>query len=255
MENNIRIISYIVGIIFLIMFIITGNPYYIVHPGETAIRLRFGSIIDSQRESGMYTRVPFIDEIIIINNRMCKFEIDLMGGLSKDLQSVNTKFIINYKIDNAISLYRSIGTDFENIIIRPFAIESIKSGLSKYTAEHLIQFRDEAKEIIFNDLKNRLRNFDITIIDVSFASAQFSSEFMLSVERKQVAEQEAKTSKNMTEKIREEAIQIKTIADAEAYSLNIKKQSLTSELIELKKIEKWNGILPQVTGNVPTIKI
>ena len=78
---------------------------------------------------------------------------------------------------------------------------------------------------------------------------------MLSVERKQVAEQDSRTAKNMTEKIKEEAIQIKTMAEAESYSLKIKRESLTPELIELKKIEKWNGVLPQVSGNLPTIKI
>lgn len=255
MSREIKLLTLILGIILLFVLAWVGNPYYIVHPGETALRLRFGSIIDAQKESGMYTRIPFIDEIIIMNNRICKMEVDLQGGLSKDLQSVTTKFIINYKIDDAIALYKGIGTDFEQIIIKPFAIESIKSGLSKYTAEHLIQFRDETKDIIYKDLKERLKKFDITIIDVSFAYAQFSQEFMLSVERKQVAEQDSRTAKNMTEKIKEEAIQIKTMAEAESYSLKIKREALTPELIELKKIEKWNGILPRVSGNLPTIKI
>jgi prohibitin 2 len=249
------IMTFIVGLGFLVLLYAVRSSYYIVHPGETALRLRFGSIIDAQKESGIYARIPFVDEIVIMNNRICKMEVDLQGGLSKDLQSVTTKFIINYKIDDAISLYKSIGTDFEQIIIKPFAIESIKSGLSKYTAEHLIQYRDETKDIIYKDLKERLKKFDITIIDVSFAYAQFSQEFMLSVERKQVAEQDARTAKNMTEKIKEEALQIKTMADAESYSMRIKKEALTPELIELKKIEKWNGVLPHVAGNIPTIKI
>lgn len=255
MSRETRLLTLALSVLILFILSWLGAPYYIVHPGETALRLRFGSIIDAQKESGMYTRIPFIDEIVIMNNRMCKMEVDLQGGLSKDLQSVTTKFIINYRIDDAISLYKAIGTDFEQIIIKPFAIESIKSGLSKYTAEHLIQFRDETKDIICKDLKERLKKFDITIIDMSFAYAQFSQEFMLSVERKQVAEQDSRTAKNMTEKIKEEAIQIKTMADAEAYSLKIKRESLTPELIELKKIEKWNGVLPQVSGNLPTIKI
>lgn len=254
-QQETKMITFGIAGVVLLILLWSGNPYYIVHPGETALRLRFGCIIDSQKDSGMYSRIPFIDEIIIMNNRMCKMDVNLDGGLSKDLQSVSTKFIINYKIEDAISLYKSIGTDFEEIIIKPFAIESIKSGLSKYTAEHLIQFRDETKDIIYKDLKERLKKYDITIIDVSFAFSQFSQEFMLSVERKQVAEQDSRTAKNMTERIKEEAIQIKTMADAESYSLKIKKESLTPELIELKKIEKWNGVLPQVSGNIPTIKI
>lgn len=63
------------------------------------------------------------------------------------------------------------------------------------------------------------------------------------------------TAKNTTEQVKEEILQTKAKVDAEAYSLKIKKESVTKDLIELKKaeafinaIEKWDGHLPTVMG-------
>ena len=245
MNRNEKLSAYGIGALLVLLLILFGSPYYIVEPGETAIRIRFGSIIDAQKESGLYSKVPFVDDIIHMNNRICAFEVVTKGGLSKDLQSIGTSFLINYKIDDAIGLYKSVGTDFEKIIIEPFAWECIKSGLAKYTAEHLVQFRDETRDCIYKDLRDKLKPYNITVVEVNFVQAVFSAEFMHAVERKQIADQDAKTSKNLTEQIKEEAIQTKTRADAEAYSLKIKRENLTKELIELKKIEKWDGVLPK----------
>jgi hypothetical protein len=50
-------------------------------------------------------------------------------------------------------------------------------------------------------------------------------------------------------------LQSRSRAEAEAYSLKIKRESVTADLIELKKIEahvkaieKWDGKLPHVSG-------
>ena len=58
-------------------------------------------------------------------------------------------------------------------------------------------------------------------------------------------------------------MQTKTAAEAEAYSLNIKKETVTDKLIELKKIEaflkaieKWDGVLPRVASSaVPLLDL
>lgn len=48
---------------------------------------------------------------------------------------------------------------------------------------------------------------------------------------------------------------MRTRAEAEAFALRVKKEAVTKELIalqqveiQLKAIEKWNGVLPRVNG-------
>jgi len=58
------------------------------------------------------------------------------------------------------------------------------------------------------------------------------------------------------ERIKIEGEQTITSAKAEAEALRLQRANISTDLIELRKIEanlkaieKWNGILPQVTGN------
>jgi len=241
------------GILFVFAF-----SFYVVEPGYTALHLRMGRIIDSHTESGAYFKAPLVDTIIYINQRICKSEIET-SALSKDLQTVSIEVAINYKINNAMQLYRTVGTNFEHVIINPFAQESIKAVIAKFTAEDLIQYRHTAKDKVFQELKERLFPLSIELIDFNFVHLDFSADFIKAVEEKQIAEQSAKTAKNLTEKVKEESLQIKSRAEAEAYSLNVKKSSVTPELIALKKtdafikaIDKWDGKLPHIMGgNAP----
>lgn len=222
--------------------------YYIVEPGYTALHLRMGSIIKDHVESGMYFRVPIIDDVIMINNRICKSEISTTA-LSKDLQSVAADVAINYRIRDAIKLYKTVGTDFEKVILDPYSQESIKAITARFTAEDLIRIREEAKKEVYDELKARLDPIFIELIDFNFVHLDFTPQFIHAVEEKQIAEQTAKTAHNLTDKVKEEALQTKMRADAEAYALNIKKSCTTPEIVELKKIEKWDGRLPMYYGS------
>jgi len=231
------------------------KPFYLVDPGETAIHLRLSRIRSAHKESGAYFKIPFIDSIVRINNRISKAEIETTA-LTKDLQTVSIEVAINYKISETIDLYKNVGVNFEEIIINPFAQETIKAVVAKFTAEDLIQSRHEAKELVFIDLQARLIPVYIEFIDFNFVHLDFSSEFIHSVEQKQIAEQSALTAKNLTEKVKEEALQTKARAEAEAYSLNVQKTAVTDAMIELKKIEKWDGHLPMYVGSgTPLITI
>jgi regulator of protease activity HflC (stomatin/prohibitin superfamily) len=128
--------------------------------------------------------------------------------------------------------------------------------IARYTAEDLIQNRHEAKEKIYNDLKARLRPHYIDFIEVNFSHADFSEEFIKAVESKQIALQESMKAKNLTDKIKETSIQTRLIADADAYAQQVKMQSATKELAQLKAIEKWNGVLPRViSGAIPFLDV
>ncbi len=194
MGKNQKAASVLIGLAGLLALAVLSMPYYIVNPGETALHLRLGEVIKSNTESGFYFKIPVVNNIVFINNRICKSEIET-SALSKDLQSVQIGIAINYKIDDALLLYKTIGTDFDKVIINPFTQESMKSVVAQFTAEDLIQFRHRAKEKVFTELKERLKPQYITLIDFNIIHSEFSVDFIKAVEEKQIAEQSAKQQK------------------------------------------------------------
>lgn len=250
--NNVKI-AFLSPFVFLSFLLLAS--FYTVTPGFTVLQLRMGRAIHVHHEAGLYFKIPFIDKIVYLDRRVNKTEIKT-DAMSRDLQTVIVEMVINYKIGDPFKLYERIGTNFIEVIIDPFTQESVKAVMAKFTAEDLIQCRHECKEKVVAELKERLAECDITLIDFNFIHLDFTDDFIKAVEQKQIAEQTAKQAKNLTEKIKEEAVQTRTKADAEAYSFKAKRESITQELIELKKIEalskavdKWNGVLPRVTTN------
>lgn len=235
--------------------IISYNSFFIVNPGFTALQMRMGKFITSYDVSGCYVKMPFVDSVVLINNRINKAEIET-SALSKDLQTVSIGMVINYRVKDARSLYQTVGTQFEQVIINPFTQESVKAIVAKFTAEDLIQCRHDAKDKVIAELASRLAPMHLILVDFNFIHLDFSKDFIHAVEEKQIAEQSAKTAKNLTEKVKEEALQIRSKAEAEAFSLKVKKESVNADLIALKQveilakaIEKWDGVLPKVTTN------
>lgn len=256
--NIIKPLIFIVTLVFLVLGAIffVNDFFYIVQPGFSAIHLRLGKIMSEHHEPGYYFKFPIIDSVAKFDVRIRKAFPDIeTKAMSKDLQPVSVGMVVNYKVDDARQLFESIGSDYEKIIIDPFTQESVKAVIAKFTAEDLIQRRHEAKELVISELSQRLKIRHIILIDFNFTHLDFSHDFIKAVEDKQIAEQRAKQAKNLTEKVREEALQARMRAEAEAFSLKVKKESVTPELIRLqeieaqfKAIERWNGVLPSVTG-------
>mgnify|MGYP002373108530 FL=1 len=83
----------------------------------------------------------------------------------------------------------------------------------------------------------------IVITDVAITNVDFSDSFDSSVEAKVKAEQEALTAKANLEQKKYEAEAIRAQAEAIQHAGG-------AEYVQLKWIEKWNGVLPStMTGN------
>jgi len=100
-----------------------------------------------------------------------------------------------------------------------------------------------------------LLSSNISVDAFSIVSFSFSEIFTDAIEAKQTAEQNALKAKRDLDRINVEAKQTIASATAEAEALRLQKMNISPDLIELRKIEanlkaieKWNGILPQVTG-------
>jgi regulator of protease activity HflC (stomatin/prohibitin superfamily) len=254
-KNLIKYIVFGVCTVAIGIFLYSNLPFYIVNPGYTALQLRMGNIINTRKEGGIYFKMPVLDTIVEMPNGIIKASIET-DALSKDLQQISIGIDVNYRYVNEAELYKATRGTPETIILVPFCHESIKAVISQYTAEQLIHNRHEAKDRIYLDLRDRLRPHFIEFIEVNFSHADFSKAFIKAVEDKQIATQESMMAKNQTEKVREMAVQAKLTADAEAYAQQVKKQSATKELAQLKAIEKWDGVLPKyVTGSIPFITV
>ena len=256
-------VAVIIGAILLFLLIL--RPWVQIGAGERGIVLNFGAVQKAVLKEGLHFRVPIMQEIVPMDVKVQK-SLTNAAASSSDLQEVSSEVALNYHIvpDKANIVYQSIGIQFKERIIDPALQEVVKAVTAKYTAEELITKRPAVSEAMRANLAERLLAHNIAVDAFSIVGFSFSKIFMEAIESKQTAEQLALKAKRDLDRIKIEAEQKVTAARAEAESLRLQRANISTDLIELRKIEanlkaidKWNGILPQVTGGgaVPFIGV
>jgi len=158
---------------------------------------------------------------------------------------------VNYRVDatKATSLYKNIGTKYQDIVLQPAIQESVKAVTSNYTAEELITKRNEVSDECTKELGLKMRRYGLSIDNFNIINFNFSEEFNKAIEEKQVAEQKVLTAKQELEKERIEADKKIVKAESERKANELKQQTLTDNVLKEKFIDKWNGELPKVSGS------
>jgi len=244
----------IIGIILLIL--VMFRPWVQIGAGERGIVMNFGAVQDHVLNEGMHFRIPIMQEVIIMDVKVQKVQTDASSA-SSDLQDVTLSVALNYHIipDKANHVYQNIGIHYKERIIDPAIHEVTKAVSAEYTAEELITKRPQVSEQMKEALSEKLLASNIYVDAVSIVTFSFSEVFMDAIEAKQTAEQHALKAKRDLDRIRIEAEQTIAAATAEAEALRLQKMNISPDLIELRKIEanlkaieKWDGVLPNVTG-------
>jgi prohibitin 2 len=254
-------LAIVIGVVIILLLIL--HPWVQVGAGQRGVVLNFGAVQDKVLDEGLHFLVPIMQKVALVNVQIQKATTETIAA-SSDLQDVTSTLALNYHIfpDKANVVYQSIGVEFKERVIDPAILEVVKAVTARYTAEELITKRPLVSEEMRSALADRLITNNITVDAFSIVAFSFSRVFTEAIESKQTAEQLALKAKRDLDRIKIEADQTIAAAKAEAEALRLQRANISPDLIELRKIEanlkaieKWNGILPQVTGNgaVPLI--
>lgn len=236
-------------IVVLIALIIVLNAFTAVTSGHTGVVTTFGKVSDQVLSEGLHFKIPFVQNIVLVDNRVQKAEAECSSA-SKDLQTVRSTIAVNYKIMNSYSasVYKNIGMDYESVIITPAIQECVKAVTARYTAEELITNRQTVSDLMSEQLKDKISSYGIDIQIFNIISFEFTEEYNAAIEAKQTAQQNALKAEQDLQRIKVEAEQTVAEAEAEAEAYRLKSEQITPEIILMSYIDKWDGRLPTVAS-------
>jgi regulator of protease activity HflC (stomatin/prohibitin superfamily) len=258
-ENGFKKILSIIGIIMVMIFFFSINPFVQIGAGERGVVMNWGQVQNAILTEGLHLRVPLMQSVQKISVRVQKSDVKTSGA-SKDLQDVGLELVVNWKINpsKVNKVYQTIGDEravLENIII-PAVSEMAKAASARKTAEEIITKRQELKKDIDELLVSRLANYGIILSDVSIIDIKFSDEFNKAIEAKQVAEQEAKQAIFKAEQAKNDAVARVNMAEGQAKAQQLQQQALSPELLQKMAIDKWDGHFPTyMGGTLPFLQI
>ena len=269
-EKNVKKIALIpAGIaVLVIAAILVLNCFTQVPTGHTGVLTTFGRVADYTLDSGIHMKAPW-QKVIKMDNRIQRATENL-SCFSSDIQEVSMIYTLNYQISSkdAMTIYRTIGSDYYNTIIVPTVQEAVKVCTAKYTAEELVSERTALAQAIEESLSGKLSGYNIMVNSTSIENMDFTDAFTNAVEAKQVAQQnKLKAETEAQQKVIEakaaadvkqieadaEAYQLVKRAEAEAEAYRMISESLTDKVIAKMYYDNWDGKLPNVVTDGSTL--
>ena len=202
--------------IILAIVIVGGSCVSTVPTGHTGILTTFGRVEDRNLPEGMNFHAPWQNITTMTNKEQIFTEKNLC--FSADLQEVAYTYTVKYSLlpSAAPTIYKTVGTDYFNILIKPQVNNAIKAEFGLVEAENMTELRTQLQAKINETVKTFATQYGIEI-SVVIDDFDFSDAYTNAIEAKQVAEQEAlrdRTQQQMeTERARQQAERAKIEAE------------------------------------------
>lgn len=246
----------VAGITFGIWFLVTGLfMLHTVGQREVAIVYNFSGTIAGKKDPGVVTTWPWQHvkkENVGIQHDEWNFG-EGNSAVSKDQQKVFGNLAVNYQINNqnVVDLYERVGQSWKSIIIDARVPQVFKEVTATYQTQDITANREELREQTRTRLAAELKPYDIDVVDVFVTNLGFSQVYTDSIEAKQKQVQDAQRAQaRVAEKEAEARQQVATAegeakanvarARGEATANRLRRQSLTSALIQWEAIQKLN---------------
>ena len=243
--TEVRVGRIIVASVLVVILVIAAvSSITIVPAGHTGVRVVAGRVT-GVAEEGLAFRIPFVETVQRMNNRTVAMEMHT-EAVTRDLQAVRMNYIVNYQLnpDSSAHVFRTIGTAYESIILRPIVEETLKDITARYAIEELITERARVSADITSALQLAFTERGFTLERFNIVDFHFSQEFSNAIEQVRIAEQNALRAYQDLERSRHEAEAERVMARAQADVLRYQAAELTDTNLMAMWIERWNGVMP-----------
>ena len=211
----------LVSVIALILAVVVVGASCVstVPTGHTGILSTFGRVEDKSLPNGMNFHAPWQNITTMTNKEQIFTEKN--ACFSADLQEVAYTYTVKYSLlpSSAPTIYKTVGTDYFNILVKPQVNNAIKAEFGLIEAENMTELRTQLQAKINETVKAFATQYGIEV-SVVIDDFDFSDAYTNAIEAKQVAEQEAlrdKTQQQMeTERARQTAERTKIQAENDA---------------------------------------
>ncbi len=247
-----RIIIAAIAVLFAIWLSVLS--FFTVPAGFVGVVTRFDAVARVV-QPGFGVKIPFVENVVKMDVRTQKDQTDAAAA-SSDLQQVTSTIAVNYNLDPtyASTVYQTVGTDYADILIAPAIQNIFKATTAQFTAEELIDQRENVRATAEAALKTQLAQYHVIVQNFNIINFNFSDQFNQAIEAKQVAQQQVETAKQLLAKAQVDAQTAVAQAQGQADAQKALRDagSLTPEYLEFLAIQKWDGRLPTVVAGSTT---
>lgn len=252
--------------LLIVAIVLLASSIVIVDAGETGVYSLFGKVRDQELSSGFHivnplakvTKMSIRTEeytMSIMTGEGKKNEADAIAALTKEGLNVDLDITVLYSLNesSASEVYRTVGLNYEEKIIRPAIRSSIREVIAQYEAKDIYsEKRGEATTKIKDVLVEQMEPRGIVLEDVLLRNVNLPPNLAQSIQEKLQAEQEAQKYDFLLEKEKKEAERKVIEAEGQRDAQAIINQSLTTNYLYylyINELKDREGTIYVPTGS------
>ena len=264
-----NLIFLVLGVFLLLLLVANAH---IIPTGYTGVRTTFGQIQPEPVQSGkLIFTVPFVESIRKVNNKQQDFKVsNQIWGETDDKTPVYANDVtVTYQIaaDRSAWIYANVSDYTKNLITESLVASAVKSAMVELAPGDVTN-RSKVEPLIMTKLQKSIDGKygagTVYVNKVIVGDMDFEAAYNSAIQAKSIAAQEQARAaiENQTAlakaeadkrvailKAEADAEKVRIAAEAEAEANKKIQESLTDDLIELRKVEAWDGKLPSVVGS------
>lgn len=214
------------AIVGLVIVGILWASTYTVPQTHTALKFRFGEVVEAGIEPGLHFKLPFIENVRYFDMRIRSLDQEPERYLTSEKKDVIIDYYVKWQIKDPIQYY--IATRGDSAIARNrlnlIVMDELRAAVASHTLEELIAGqRGEIMQRLSDDLDVMSHELGIAVVDLRIKRIDLPPEVSESVFRRmrtaraEVANRYRAEGREQAERIRAEAERKRTIILAEAY--------------------------------------
>lgn len=264
-ERTLAVSRIIRFVSFIMLLVGIGSASLVqIEPGEVGVPTLFGNVSGRVLNSGLNIVNPFVVvkrfDIRTQNYTMAgtfdegdRMGDDAMRVLTSDGLTLVLDVSILYRLlpTEAPKVLSTIGTNYEDVIVRPIARTKIRDNATGYTAIDLYSFkREEFQQKVFSNIEKEFRARGMELEQMLVRNITLPESVKSSIEQKIQAEQDAQKMEFVLQKERQEAERKRVEAQGISDYQRIVSQTLTSNLLQYEMIKAYKELALSSNGKV-----
>ena len=183
-NNNLVILISVIGVILIIFSFI-----YIIKQFERSIILRLGKY-HKQIGPGINYRIPFIDNVLVIDIRERVREFKAERMLTKDNVPVTIDAILRYKIIEDRTNDAILNVENFNEMIQQVSQTTLRNNIGSSVFQDILSKREEINQHIKSIISNEASNWGIEVAGVEIRQVIIPKELEAAMSKQAQAERE-----------------------------------------------------------------
>lgn len=269
------------ALVALVVLCTILGSFTVVEPGNVGVIFNKTTGSLSTHGQGLVLKIPFVTQVQSYPSSLRTYTMVLRKGEgshndgpeddsidlpTKEGQHIKQDISVTYNTseDRAAEVFKSFRgaeiEDIENTFIRRTIITAAQNVAGQMSLSDLISSqRDKLQGEIENSLKTELGKMGFHLDKVNLGASHLPQAIEAQMQQKMAAQQEAQQAQYELQKqtvlaqaavakAHGQADSIEVLAAGQAKANENILKTLSPMLIEFRKVEKWNGVQPQVTG-------